>query len=133
MRSCFFLFSQHESTPHCKLASSLCSVSARACLLHCTHVAVALCAVAEPLNTWCNENWTLVATQNYFHSTGLFATVLYATPLLLIAMLSLVRPFRYFVSCIRLTLCKVNILIAAAQLMVKVKRAQLRQQAKKRS
>lgn len=41
---------------------------------------------AESLNDWAGHNWRRFATQNYFDSTGLFASIMFATPLLMTAL-----------------------------------------------
>lgn len=49
-----------------------------------------LVLIAENLNTFCSQNWELFSTQNYFDTHGNFAAVVYAAPLLIIALLQMV-------------------------------------------
>ena len=42
------------------------------------------------LNTYCFNNWSLFSKQNYFDEHGVFASNLYAGPLLLICLFQLV-------------------------------------------
>ena len=49
-----------------------------------------LVLLAEYLNAFCAENWESFATQNYFDKHGSFAAVVYAAPLLVIALLQMV-------------------------------------------
>ena len=52
-----------------------------------------LVLLAEYLNTFCAENWESFSTQNYFDTHGSFAAVVYAAPLLVIALLQMVILF----------------------------------------
>mmetsp|Transcript_34315 Transcript_34315/g.55496 ORF Transcript_34315/g.55496 Transcript_34315/m.55496 type:complete len:161 (+) Transcript_34315:57-539(+) len=61
---------------------------------------------AEPINSYCSQHWKSFATQPYFDQRGLFISVVFSGPLLLI-------------SSIQIMLC----LATSAGLLVKVKRA----------
>nr|CCA28205.1 conserved hypothetical protein [Albugo laibachii Nc14] len=45
---------------------------------------IALLMMSERINTWGQQNWKLIATQNYFDSRGVFIGIFYAAPLLFI-------------------------------------------------
>lgn len=45
----------------------------------------------ESVNTYCALHWREFSTQNYFDERGVFASVMYAAPLLVIGLLQLVR------------------------------------------
>jgi hypothetical protein len=49
-----------------------------------------LVLLAEHLNSFCAQHWESFATQNYFDTHGSFAAVIYASPLLFIALLQMV-------------------------------------------
>ena len=74
--------------------------------MRCT---VGLVSLAEPLNTLAAQRWRSFATQNYFDKRGVFASVLFCGPLLLIAFVILVM-----------------LLLSVADMLVSVKRAELR-------
>ncbi|OAY82867.1 transmembrane protein 18 [Ananas comosus] len=69
--------------------------------------------LAERINTLLGEHWKSFASQNYFDPQGLFISVLWSGPLLLIAILIVV-----------------NTLITLCVLIVKWKRAELRHRAR---
>ena len=46
--------------------------------------------LAEYLNDFCANNWESFASQNYFDKNGIFAAVVYAGPLLIIALIQMV-------------------------------------------
>lgn len=68
---------------------------------------------AERLNRLLGNNWKRFATQNYFDSHGIFLSVLWSGPLLIVAILILV-----------------NTLFSLCNLIVKWKRAELRHRAR---
>mmetsp|Transcript_10462 Transcript_10462/g.13569 ORF Transcript_10462/g.13569 Transcript_10462/m.13569 type:complete len:172 (-) Transcript_10462:163-678(-) len=70
-----------------------------------------LICIAEPLNTFCAQNWQKFSNQDYFDEHGLFASTLYSGPLLVIGFYQLF-----------------NFLKITADLLVRVKRAELRAQ-----
>ena len=49
----------------------------------------------ESVNTYCSLHWRDFSTQNYFDERGVFASVMYAAPLLVIGLLQLVRKSIY--------------------------------------
>ena len=51
---------------------------------------VSLVFLAEPLNSVCAANWRLFSKQNYFDEHGVFASTMFAGPLLLIGFCQLV-------------------------------------------
>ena len=61
-------------------------------------VLASMIACAETLNTLARTRWTSFATQNYFDVHGVFAGVVYATPLLVILLI-------HIVLLIKVTLC----------------------------
>ncbi|XP_052188735.1 uncharacterized protein LOC127799064 [Diospyros lotus] len=69
--------------------------------------------LAETLNSVLRDNWKSFAGQNYFDTHGLFLSVLWSGPLLVIAMIILV-----------------NILFSLCYLIVRWKRAELRHRAR---
>lgn len=69
--------------------------------------------LAERINTFLAKNWKSFAGQNYFDPHGLFISVLWSGPLLLLSMLIMV-----------------NTLITLCQLIIKWKRAELRHRAR---
>ncbi|CAK9155506.1 unnamed protein product [Ilex paraguariensis] len=69
--------------------------------------------LAERLNGFLGDNWKSFAGQNYFDPHGLFLSVLWSGPLLVMAIIILV-----------------NTLFALCQLIVRWKRAELRQRAR---
>lgn len=69
--------------------------------------------LAERLNTFLAQNWKSFSTQNYFDPQGLFISVIWSGPLLLITILILV-----------------NTLVTLCTLMVRWKRAKLRHRAR---
>ncbi|KAG2387872.1 hypothetical protein C9374_001466 [Naegleria lovaniensis] len=70
--------------------------------------------LSESLNRWCNANWQLFSTMNYFDGRGFFTAVVYAFPLLFL-----------------LFIIVVNMIITSAQMVIKVKRRQLQRQRQK--
>ena len=68
---------------------------------------------AQPLNSAAASHWQIIATQNYFDRSGIFASVLFCGPLLLLSMLLLL-----------------NMILESSRLLVKVKRAELRSHAR---
>ncbi|XP_057438710.1 uncharacterized protein LOC130730665 [Lotus japonicus] len=80
------------------------------CLFLLTLIGVYL---AERLNSVMGKNWKSFAAQNYFDPSGLFMSVLWSGPLLVIAMIILV-----------------NTLFSLCYLIVKWKRAELRHRAR---
>lgn len=69
--------------------------------------------LSERINILLMEHWKSFASQNYFDSSGLFVSVLWAGPLLITAIVIVV-----------------NTLITLCQLMIKWKRAELRHRAR---
>ncbi|XAR62650.1 hypothetical protein NMG60_11017491 [Bertholletia excelsa] len=69
--------------------------------------------LAETLNSFLRDNWKSFASQNYFDPHGLFLSVLWSGPLLVIAIIILV-----------------NTLFSLCHLIVKWKRAELRHRAR---
>jgi len=69
--------------------------------------------LAERINSFLGGNWKSFASQNYFDSHGLFISVLWSGPLLLISMVIVV-----------------NTLFTLCQLIIKWKRAELRHRAR---
>jgi hypothetical protein len=53
-------------------------------------VICALVFMAERINTLCSQHWQTFATQNYFDRHGVFASILFAGPLLFVATVILV-------------------------------------------
>lgn len=76
--------------------------------------ALALVRASRPLNTLAAVHWREFAGQDYFDSHGVFASVMWAGPLLLL-----------------LSLMVLAAVVRAARLLVKVKRLQLRSSARK--
>jgi uncharacterized membrane protein len=64
---------------------------------------------AHPLNTYANMHWQSFATQNYFDKSGFFIVIMYAVPLVTIALIALIF-----------------ILIQTSQLLVRVKQLELK-------
>ena len=64
---------------------------------------------SEMLNTYARANWERFSTQNYFDSHGFFISVMFSGPLLLLAMFQMV-----------------NFLIIASNLLVEVKREEIK-------
>ncbi|KAJ1434342.1 transmembrane protein 18, partial [Ochromonadaceae sp. CCMP2298] len=64
---------------------------------------------AERLNSYCAVNWPLFAKQNYFDAHGVFASTMFAGPLLIILLIQLI-----------------NFLRLAATQLIKVKRMELK-------
>uniref|UniRef100_A0A803L053 Transmembrane protein 18 n=1 Tax=Chenopodium quinoa TaxID=63459 RepID=A0A803L053_CHEQI len=77
------------------------------------HAAVSGVYLAERLNRFLGAHWESFATQNYFDPQGLFLSVLWSGPLLVIAMLILI-----------------NTLFSLCHLIVRWKRAELRHRAR---
>ncbi|WVZ15680.1 hypothetical protein V8G54_013246 [Vigna mungo] len=75
--------------------------------------AVAGVYLAEPLNKIMGKNWKSFSGQNYFDPSGLFMSVLWSGPLLIISMIILV-----------------NTLFSLCYLIVRWKRAELRHRAR---
>ncbi|KAL6856965.1 hypothetical protein ACP4OV_018347 [Aristida adscensionis] len=69
--------------------------------------------LAERINTFLGQNWKSFSTQNYFDPQGLFVSVIWSGPLLLITILILV-----------------NTLVTLCMLIVRWKRAELRHRAR---
>ncbi|KAK4276062.1 hypothetical protein QN277_019052 [Acacia crassicarpa] len=69
--------------------------------------------LAERLNSFLGKNWKSFAGQNYFDSQGLFLSVLWSGPLLVIAMIILI-----------------NTLFSLCYMIVRWKRAELRHRAR---
>ncbi|RCV29324.1 hypothetical protein SETIT_6G003800v2 [Setaria italica] len=69
--------------------------------------------LAERINTFLGQNWKSFSSQNYFDSQGLFISVVWSGPLLLITILILV-----------------NTLVTLCMLIVRWKRAELRHRAR---
>ncbi|KAL6659600.1 hypothetical protein ACP70R_003640 [Stipagrostis hirtigluma subsp. patula] len=69
--------------------------------------------LAERINTFLGQNWKSFSTQNYFDPQGLFISVIWSGPLLLITILILV-----------------NTLVTLCMLIVRWKRAELRHRAR---
>jgi len=69
--------------------------------------------MSETLNSWCQTNWQKFASMNYFDHTGTFISFLYSFPILVNAIIVLI--------------C---FLVIMSDLLVKVKRAELRQKKK---
>ncbi|XP_078163456.1 tmem18 [Carex rostrata] len=69
--------------------------------------------MAERINTFLGENWKSFSSQNYFDPSGVFISVLWSGPLILITVLIVV-----------------NTLITLCGLMVRWKRAELRHRAR---
>ncbi|KAF7812019.1 Transmembrane protein 18 [Senna tora] len=70
--------------------------------------------LAERLNSFLGKNWKSFSGQNYFDPQGLFLSVLWSGPLLVIAMIIL----------------QINTLLSLCYLIVKWKRAELRHRAR---
>ena len=47
--------------------------------------------MSENINAWAAQHWQRFSTQNYFDPSGLFASVVFSGPLLLISSLLVVR------------------------------------------
>ena len=71
-------------------------------------------AVSEPLNSFARDNWRSFSGQNYFNGSGLFAAVVWAGPMLAL-----------------LSLQTINALFLAGELLIKVKRRDLKDLIKK--
>jgi uncharacterized membrane protein YozB (DUF420 family) len=69
--------------------------------------------LAERINTFLGQNWKSFSSQNYFDPQGLFVSVVWSGPLLLITILILV-----------------NTLVTLCMLIVRWKRAELRHRAR---
>jgi len=48
-------------------------------------------ALAEQINIFCIENWSTIATKQYFDKGGAFITIVYSAPLLLFAFIILIN------------------------------------------
>jgi hypothetical protein len=108
-------------------------------------VAVSGVFLAEKLNAFLGQNWKSFSSQNYFDPQGLFISVMWSGPLLVITILILVSAssaVSFFVSlctpfCFSLlatVLCalvlQVNTLVTLCMLMVRWKRAELKHRAR---
>jgi len=67
--------------------------------------------MAEVLNNIGRQYWHYFAQANYFDEHGVFMSVLYSLPLLIISIIALI-----------------NLLLATCDMLIKVKRAELRAQ-----
>mmetsp|Transcript_2446 Transcript_2446/g.4453 ORF Transcript_2446/g.4453 Transcript_2446/m.4453 type:complete len:192 (+) Transcript_2446:73-648(+) len=67
-----------------------------------------LVLMAEYINSFCAQHWESFATQNYFDTHGSFAAVVYAAPLLIIALLQMI-----------------NFLVLASSALIKAKRMEI--------
>lgn len=104
-------------------------------------VSVAGVYLAENMNALLAYNWRSFAGQNYFDTHGVFVSILWSGPLLVIAVIILVRFFRlcflfqfvvfyFFLYRVLVSCIQVNTLISTCQLMVRWKRAELRHRAR---
>lgn len=93
---------------------------------------VALLAATEPLNGWAHDHWRLVASQQYFDRRGVFMGIFYAGPLLFTGFVQLVREIG--MGDVGGETERANAVFQAinlktmADMVVTVKRAELRQQ-----
>ena len=76
-------------------------------------VVLLLVLCAKSLNTAAAARWEHISTQNYFDRNGIFASVLFSGPLLLLGMFLLL-----------------NMILESSRLLVKVKQAELRAHAR---
>jgi len=76
-------------------------------------VLVVVVYLAEPLNRWCLDNWKLFTRNEYFDKNGWFISIVFSGPLI-----------------IDLVVMLVNFMIEMSDMIVKVKRAELRQKYK---
>jgi hypothetical protein len=74
------------------------------CVLCAALFTVLLCYFAETLNTLAREHWELFSTQQYFDKTGVFTSLVFSAPLILIALVILVRP-RTFLASLPVAIC----------------------------
>lgn len=95
--------------------------------------------LAENMNALLAYNWQSFAGQNYFDAHGVFVSVLWSGPLLVVAVIILVRFFHpcflfqfgvFFPYCFPISCIQVNTLFSTCQLMVRWKRAELRHRAR---
>ncbi|CAI7743120.1 unnamed protein product, partial [Closterium sp. NIES-54] len=70
--------------------------------------------LAEHINAYAAHHWKLFSRQNYFDQYGLFVSVLFSGPILVIAIVILVQ-----------------LMISTVELMVKWKKAELKHRARK--
>lgn len=54
-------------------------------------VVCGLTFLSERLNSYCSDHWTEFSKQNYFDKHGVFASIMYSGPLLVIGLIQLVR------------------------------------------
>jgi hypothetical protein len=66
--------------------------------------------LSERINTWCHNNWQLFTTQDYFDKQGVFSSIMFSGPLLLILFIQLL-----------------NFLSLASSTLIQVKRMELKQ------
>ncbi len=64
-----------------------------------------LCYFAETLNTLAREHWELFSTQQYFDKTGVFTSLVFSAPLILIALVILVRRRTFLASRLPVAIC----------------------------
>lgn len=97
--------------------------------------------LAEKLNRFLGAQWQSFATQNYFDPHGIFISILWSGPLLVIAMLILVSILNLFLNfainarivlttALLLLQLQVNTLFSLCHLIVRWKRAELRHRAR---
>jgi hypothetical protein len=67
---------------------------------------VLLCYFAETLNTLAREHCELFSTQQYFDKTGIFTSLVFSAPLILIALVILVRPRTFLASRLPVVICE---------------------------
>lgn len=115
-----------------------------ACLSYKLFDAVAGVYLAETLNRFMGKNWKSFSGQNYFDPSGLFMSVLWSGPLLVISMIILVSIFVHITISVllvfsfsHLTLTsniflyvQINTLFSLCYLIVRWKRAELRHRAR---
>ena len=106
--------------------------------------------MAERANAVLGRHWKAFARQNYFDSKGLFFSALISGPLLLVLLVVLVRARLFFFSAAarRIRRCvrdrnnsqfarrpfpQINFMITAGALLIKLKRAELRDRGRRRA
>ena len=104
--------------------------------------AVAGVYLAERLNRFLGKNWKSFSSQNYFDPSGLFMSVLWSGPLLVISMIILVSIFLHITFSVLVLFLhriltwsiflymQINTLFSLCYLIVRWKRAELRHRAR---
>lgn len=89
--------------------------------------------MAEHLNAALAAHWQSFATQPYFDKQGIFISAVYSAPLLLIMFVILVRQHGGVAQRPDTTLSQINYLLATIDMLVKMKRKQIRYEIRQRA